>query len=349
MGLAGSFPCLASFREPSYTIGMCYRIRSFLAIIRTTCVETIQEPASLIVLLAAVGVTSVAPFFHFHTFGEEGRLARDGGLASLLVFGLMLGCAAAGAAVHRECASGTAAATLAKPVGRGVFLTAKYVGILAVCGLFWIAVTAATLAAEAAADRTVQVGEVWDRLPDVRLRQWAVFAPLAALAAAAVLQYRRHARFGVAAFLLVPVALILTVLASGFWSHAGVWGPYTLRLNLQVIPAALPLFFALAWLAAWSAALAVRLPTGAVLLAGVALLGAGLAADTWSTGAAAGSLRGVLAGFLPNIQHYWLADALAHGGTVPWPYIARTAALAAAGCTLALVAGAGLFRTRDIG
>ncbi len=327
---------------------MFYRIRSFQAIVRTTFIEAIQEPAALLVLLTAVCVTSVAPLFHFHAFGEEGRLARDGGLASLLVFGLALGCAAAGAAVHRECASGTAAAALSKPVGRGVFLTAKYVGILLVCGLFWISVTAATLAAEAAADRTVVVGDSWDRLPDVRLRQWAIFAPLAALAVAGLLQNRRRARFGVAAFLLVPAALLLTVLASGFWSHAGVWGPYALRLNLRLIPVALPLFFALALLAAWSAALAVRLPTGAVLLAGAAILGAGLAADTWSAGAPAASLRGVLAGLFPNIQHYWLADALARGGTVPWSYIGRAAALAAAGCALALSVGVGLFRTRDI-
>ncbi len=324
-------------------------IRSFTAIARATVVETIQEPAALLVLLAATFVTTLAPLFNFHAFGEEGRLARDGGLACLLVFGLALGCAAAGAAVHRECASGTAAAALAKPVGRGLFLTGKYCGILAVCGLFWIAVTTATLLAEAAADHTVQIGETWDRLPDVRLRQWSCYAPLAALAAAAVLHNRRRTRFGVAAFLLVPVALVVTALASGFWSHTGDWGPYAFRLNLRLLSAALPLFFALALLTAWSAALAVRLPTGAVLLAGVAILGAGLAADTWSASAAAWSCRGILAGLLPNIQHYWLADALTRGGSVPWPYVARAAGLAAAGCALPLVAGVALLHTRDLG
>ena len=69
---------------------MFYRIRSFRAIVRTTFIEAIQEPAALLVLLTAVCVTSIAPLFHFHAFGEEGRLARDGGLASLLVFGLAL-------------------------------------------------------------------------------------------------------------------------------------------------------------------------------------------------------------------------------------------------------------------
>jgi len=33
---------------------------------------------------------------------------------------------------------------------------------------------------------------------------------------------------------------------------------------------------------------------------------------------------------------------------VPWSYIGRAAALAAAGCALALSVGVGLFRTRDI-
>jgi len=327
---------------------MLFRIRSFAAIVRTTFIETIQEPAALLVLLAAVFTTTVAPFFHFHAFGEEGRLARDGGLACLLVFGLAFGCAAAGAAVHRECASGTAAAILAKPVGRGMFLAAKISGILLTCALFWVSVTVTTLLAEAAADRTMAVGETWDRLPDVRLRQWAVFAPLAALAAAAVLHHRRRARFAAAAFLLVPAALALTALLSGFWEHAGAWRPYAFRLSLRALSAALPLFFALALLVAWSAALAVRLPAGAVLLAGAALLGVGLAADTWSAGAPAWSARGLLAGLLPNIQHYWLADALSRGGSVPWAYIGRAAGLATAGCALAVAAGVGLLHTRDL-
>lgn len=303
----------------------------------------------MLVLLAAVFVTTLAPLFHFHTFGEEGRLARDGGLACLLVFGLVLGCTTASAAIQRECDSGTAAAVLSKPVGRGLFLTAKTVGVVAVSALFWVAITAATLLAEVAADHTLAVGETWNTLPDVRLRQWTALAPLVALMLAAALHRYRRSRFGVAAFLLVPTALVAVALASGFWDQTGVWCPFALRLNFRLFSAALPLFFALALLAAWSAALAVRFSAAAVLLAGVALLGLGLAADTWSAGAGLWSCRGVLAGLLPNIQHYWLADALAQGGSVPWSYIAHAGAHAATGCTLALVAGVALLQSRDLG
>ena len=108
-------------------------------------------------------------------------------------------------------------------------------------------------------------------------------------------------------------------------------------------------YFALALLACWSAALAIRLPAGAVLPAGTALLGLGLSADAWSAGAPAGSCRGVLAGLLPNLQHYWLADALAHGGAVPWTYVLHAGAHAALGCALALAAGFALLRRRDLG
>ena len=67
---------------------MFRKLQAFAAIVKITVIESIQEPAALLVMLAAILITLLAPLFHFHSFGEEGRLARDGGLASLLVFGL---------------------------------------------------------------------------------------------------------------------------------------------------------------------------------------------------------------------------------------------------------------------
>ena len=98
-----------------------------------------------------------------------------------------------------------------------------------------------------------------------------------------------------------------------------------------------------------AAALATRLQTGAALAVCVLVLFLGLAGDSLALGAHALSWRRLAAGAMPNIQHFWLCDALAHGGRIAWSYVAEAAAYALTCCALYLAAGCLAFRERDLG
>jgi hypothetical protein len=57
----------------------------------------------------------------------------------------------------------------------------------------------------------------------------------------------------------------------------------------------------------------------------------------------------LLAGVLPDVQHFWLCDAMARGGRVAWTYVAEAGAYAATCCAICLTAGCLAFQERDLG
>ena len=102
--------------------------RSSLSIIKATALEVLSEPLSLLVLLAALVLTVLAPAFHYHQFGEATRMARDAGLSSVLMGGLVVAVFGTIRAFRREVESGTMAMALAHPVSRTEFFLAKTLG-----------------------------------------------------------------------------------------------------------------------------------------------------------------------------------------------------------------------------
>ena len=350
-------------------------VRQVLAIAWTTVLEAIQQPVAFLILLSAVLTTLLVPVFQFHRFSEDGRLARDSGLSCMLVFGLVLAAGTAGRSVAEEIARGTAAAVIGKPVSRATFVLSKWLGVFLVVAIFWLGVLAATLAAERSSAHFLALESFTGYATDPVTLALRLLGVAAALAAAAVRHYVWRRRFGVSAFLGLTLAQVAVVAVSGFYNRfgalyplhgeaacqgggpggaahvhgAGGWLAYHVELNLHVVAAAVLVLLALAIFAALATALATRLQTGAALAVCVLVLFLGLAGDSLALGAHALSWRRLAAGAMPNIQHFWLCDALAHGGRIAWSYVAEAAAYALTCCALYLAAGCLAFRERDLG
>lgn len=348
--------------------------RQVCAIAGTTVIEAIQQPIAFLILLSALLTTLLVPVFQFHRFSEDGRLARDSGLSCMLVFGLVLAAGTAGRSVAEEIARGTAAAVIGKPVSRVTFVLSKWLGVFAVVAIFWLGVLAATLAAERSSAHFVALESFTGYATDPVTLAASLLGIGAALVTAAVRQYVWRRRFGVAAFLGLALSQLAVVAASGFYSRfgsllpmlgeaacqggcregghaheAGGWLAYQADLNLRVVAAAVLVLLALAIFSALATALATRLQAGAALSVCVLVLIVGLAGDTFTVGAQGFSWRWLVAGVMPNVQHFWLCDALAHGGRIGWPYVAEAGAYALGCCALFLTAGCLSFRERDLG
>ncbi|MBN1557692.1 MAG: hypothetical protein JW951_06060 [Lentisphaerae bacterium] len=322
--------------------------RQGAAIARLTALETVRRPICLLLAGSCVLLTGLAPLVLLHQFGEPGKLARDAGLALHLVGGLFLAAYAAAATVSGDVRGGTGSAVLGKPVGRGVFVLAKFAGLAAIVLAFSLALTGATLLAERVAERFTATAQAVGYVTDWRTGWMLAAVPFAACLAGGLWTLRRRP-FGTAAGATLLAGLALVLVTAGCFDRLGQWAPYAPRLDWRLLPAGALIGLALLALTALAVALAVRLGPAPVMTLCTFFFLAGLMSDAClGRNAAPSAPAAVLYRLLPNWRHFWMADALMSGGRIPWSYVGA-ASLYAGLCTAAFLALAVLgFRNMEL-
>lgn len=177
-------------------------VRRFFTISRFAALETLGHPGTLLLTLASAAGILVLPLFQFQRFSEDGRLARDCGLATTLFFGLIL---VAGAACRLTNAlrDGTAAVALVKPISRATWFSAQVVGTLFAVALFLLTQGAAVLIAEAYSPQYHTTGRFADVVGILQAEGMIVLA----LIGAALNNRFRSARFPLTGMFLLPLML----------------------------------------------------------------------------------------------------------------------------------------------
>ena len=274
-------------------------MRKSFSILKATALEILSEPLSLLILLTALTMAVLAPAFHYHQFGEPTRMARDAGFSALFTCGSVLAVFGTIRAFRREVESGTLEMALAHPVSRGGFFLAKAAGAFVAYLVFATVVFGTELAivwgAAVGGRLAAQTGGLAQVFgPALAAGVAVILLPL--VVAAALNRFARF-RFVLTAFSL---AFLLALLFGGAGRERGQdqMAKYFTVARIRVCSALV--------LRAASAAFAVR----------------------FRANAAASAVGLVFAALLPAVGNYYLSDALAKGGAVPWPYVGQ-AALAA--------------------
>jgi len=285
-------------------------VRKALSIVKATALEIISEPLTLLILLASLVLSVLAPAFHYHQFGESTRMARDAGVSSLFLGGAALAVFGTIRAFRREIDSGTLDMALAHSISRGAFFLSKSVGCLAAYLAFALvlAAVAVTMVNGAAiggaiADRTGDIARLWG--PSLAIGVSVILLPL--IIGAALNRFLR-CRFVVSAVLLSAVIAL-----------AGIGYCF----NFQLIARLLPVL------------VLVAVPS-LVLMAAAATF-----AVRFKANAAASAAGLVLVAMVPFVGNYYLPDALAKGGFLPWSYVLL--AVAAASPAIAAFLTLGVF------
>jgi hypothetical protein len=317
------------------------RAAPFFAIARLAALEAIRRPVFLLVALAVISGIVLLPLLLNYTLGDSARIIRDSALALYFTGGLVLAATAAGEALARELRRGTAATVLAKPVPRPVFFLAKAAGIWGALLLFALAALAATLLA-------VRAGA-----SDLRL-DWAAQLPallalLLAPALAGAWNHRTRRPFASAAFFLLLLFLLLAVGLAALFPTPLDHLVFPHNFDWPILTVGFLLSLCLGMVAALAAALATRLAVTPVLLLTAGLFLFGLMADYFLGPRLATSLAARTAyALLPNVQAFWLLDALDAAAPIPAAYLATAAAYAAAWSAAALALGAASFQKLEI-
>lgn len=294
-------------------------MKSSLSIVKATALEILSEPLSLLVLLAALVLTVLAPAFHYHQFGEATRMARDAGLSSVFTGGLVIAVFGTIRAFRREVESGTLAMALAHPVSRTGFFLAKTAGAFAAYLVFSSVVF---LTALVIVDGAAIGGAIAAKSGDIARLYGPNFAEGLGVIVLPLVVGAALNRFGNVRFVLSSFVLAL-LLAFAFAALSAV---RDIAWFLRLLPVATPIVLFSSVLLSASAAFAIRLKANAAASA------AGI----------------VLVALLPAIGNYYMADALSKGGTVPWTYVG-CAALAAFPAILAfLLLGVHFINGRDV-
>ena len=294
-------------------------MRKTWSIAHATALEILSEPLSLLLLLAALVLTVLAPAFHYHQFGEATRMARDAGLSSIFTCGTVIAIFGTIRAFRREVESGTMAMALAHPVSRTSFFLAKTVGA---CAAYLVFAAIVFFTALVIVDGAAIGGMIAAKSGDIARLHGPNFAEgvgvivLPLVVGAALNRFARF-RFVISSFVL---ALLLSIAFAGLSILRDAAWP------LRLLPvAALIGMFAFVLLSA-SAAFAVRLKANA----------------------AASAAGVVLLVLLPAIGNYYMADALSKGGVVPWSYVGCAALAALPAVLFFLFLGIHFINGRDV-
>jgi len=290
-----------------------------MPIVRSTALEILSEPLTLLVLLSALALSVLAPAFHYHQFGETTRMARDAGFSAMLTGSCVLGVFGTIRAFRRDRESGTMAMALVHPISRARFFLSKTTGAACACLVFAMTVFLVSLVIVEGAAIGGRIAQASGDLA----RPWGpcLAAGVGILLLPLVIGAVCNRFFGCRFVLTSCVcSWLLAVLASSFVLivDRGLVG--------RMLPVALLIVLWNLWPLAAAAALSMRFRAHA------AAAGTGL----------------VLLVSAPAVGNYYLPDALAGAGAVAWAYVGLAALALLPVLALFLGAGIHLIDTRDV-
>ena len=334
-------------------------LNRLLIIAKNTFIETLRQPIYAVIIIVALLLMLFAPTLSTYTLDDDIKLLRELGLSTLFLAGLFIAVFSATGAITEEIETGTITTVLSKPISRPVFVVGKFIGLSGAVALAHLICTIAYLMA-------VRHG-VLERASDEI--DWTVIvaggsAILLTFILTGFLNYVYDWNFPATGVtlgaILLGLGIIFLIIVDKEWNV----NPAKNGFHAFDIYASILLFLALLTLVALAVLFSTRFNVVVTLTCCVGVFLLGLISD-WVFGRfAARSLTdpafalldkvGIILArigtvLVPNLQIYWVSDAIYETGVVPAPYL-----LIALGYTALYTAGIlalsiALFQKRQIG
>lgn len=116
-------------------LGYLYGTRGGI-IARATCKEAVRQPVFASMMVLALALLVLNTFIPFFSFGEDVKMLKDCGLATILITSTLLAVWTASTSIADEIEGKTAMTLLSKPINRRQFVVGKYLGI--VTAVLWL-------------------------------------------------------------------------------------------------------------------------------------------------------------------------------------------------------------------
>lgn len=315
-----------------------------LTIAKNTFVETLRQPVYAIIIAASLLLFLVSPALSMYTLDDDNKLLRELGLSTLLITSLFVAIFSAAGAVSIEMENKTILTVLTKPVQRPIFILAKFLGVVGAVALAHYLCTIALL-------MTIRHG-VLSTASDTH--DWTVVGSAAVVTLVTVLlsaffNYAYDWKFSstavVIAAILGTLALIFLSLIDRDWQ----FNPAKNGISQLDVYASILLFLGAVLIAAIAVAISSRFNIVVTLSACIGVFLLGLISD-WVFGRFADAHVWAQIGrfLVPNLQVFWISDAIYEGSVVPFRYVLIGASYALCYTVGILALAVALFQRRQV-
>jgi len=320
-------------------------MNKLLTIAKNTFTETLRQPVYAIIIVAALFLFFLSPSVTMYTMSDDNKLLRELGLSTLFLSSLFIAVFSASGAVAEELENKTIMTVLSKPVQRPIFVVAKFLGVAGAVVLAHYICTIALLMA-------IRHG-VLESASETH--DWTVISAAAAAVGAAFLlsaffNYVYDWKFSSTAIVLTAIFATLGITFLAFIDKEWKFNPANNRINPVDIYGSVLLLLAAIIIVALAVALSTRFNIVVTLSACIGVFLLGLISDYTFGRFAQTHLWAKIGRYLvPNLQVFWISDAIYEGSDVPLKYILIVGAYALCYTAGILSLAVALFQRRQVG
>jgi ABC-type transport system involved in multi-copper enzyme maturation permease subunit len=314
-------------------------------IAKNTFIETLRQPIYGIIIVAALFLLFISPSLTMYTMSDDNKLLREIGLSTLFLASLFIAIFSASGAVAEEMENKTITTVLSKPVQRPIFIIAKFLGVTAAVALaHYICTIALLMAIRHGVLETVNDAHDWTVLGTAAVAVIAVFL------LSAFFNYAYEWKFSSTAIVLAGIFATLAVVFLAFVDRNWQFNPHENGMNAVDIYGSVLLLLAAIIIVALAVALSARFNIVVTLSACIGIFLLGLVSDSVFGKFAEAHWWARIGRYLvPNLQVFWISDAIYEGSEVPLKYIVISASYALCYTAAILALAIALFQRRQVG
>ncbi|MDH7598413.1 MAG: ABC-2 transporter permease [Sedimentisphaerales bacterium] len=286
-------------------------------IAKNTFTQAIRQPVYAVLVGSALILLLISPAISMYTMSDDNKFLRDMGLSTLFLTSLFVAIFAAAGSIAEEMDSKTITTVLSKPVPRPIFVLAKFLGVAAAIALAHLVCTIALLMAirhgvlESAGDTH-----------DMTVIAAAAAAVGISVLLAGLFTYWFDWKFSSTVISLLALfgtgAMVFLCLVDRNWR----FNPQGNNIHLTDVYGSVLLLLAALIVAAMALALSSRFSLAVTLAGCVGVFLLGLISDYVFGRLAQEHWWAAIGRFLvPNLQVFWISDAIYEGTQVPFRYI----------------------------
>jgi hypothetical protein len=320
-------------------------MNKLFTIAKNTFIETLRQPVYSIIIIAALLLFFISPSITMYTMSDDNKLLRELGLSTLFLASLFIAIFAASGAVAEEIENKTILTVLSKPVQRPVFILAKFLGVSAAVAMAHYICTIALIMA-------IRHGilETVDDTHDMTVVGAVGLIVVLTCLLSAFFNYAYDWKATSTAMVLLAIFGTIGIIFLTFIDRDWKFNPANNKINALDIYGSVLLFLAALIIAALAVALSTRFNIVVTLSACVGIFLLGLVSD-WTFGSLAKThLWAKICYFaLPNLQIFWISDAIYEGSAVPFKYVLISASYALCYTAGILALAIALFQRRQVG